>query len=443
MLFSIYVINALTIAIALTAGLLLSADFAIESRRNTAYLFLALTAFLIPAYRSEGAIVVGGMALALIVTSILSRRNPDFSTYRCFLAGFLTGAFGIAGYAADIIATRSIASYQDTYYADPLNAIGGRQTDVAQGAWIALIKPWKDATVATPWLTIAILSILIGAVGLRLLSRYRALPVIMFLLASLSSIGFLITNDSLIPGLIATTPLIIFAAVWLTRKDFKNPKVRLLGIASLLCFGGLIATIHGDGGADQWGGRLFQVTLPLLLPLMVIGLHNAAKSMDGRHRIVSVASILVVVLSLSLSALIQNRRQRVNIEEFRQMVVTTVEAVRRDQNIDPSRLLTFVTENQSSGTSRALWQDDVELRTLKLSFRMIPFTLTRSNLDSYDAVLVISNVNSSAFEVVNSKLEEDHSISVKRVGPELGCPSACYLYSDLPIDSSRTKSSGS
>lgn len=419
-LFNSFIVAAHSIAAALSAVILLLILRAVVDQRNWAMICTAIPALLLPMMRSEGAILIAALCGTLIVLAAILHESK-FIKPRMLLTGVVIGSFGLLGYLIDIRLSRSVSTVISSIYTDPVGSIGGRQTDLIGGTWIALFQPWSEQITATPWLPFGLLCVVLGALLLRILpAKHAQFIVPVLFVASCTAIITLTTINRPIPGLLPSMPVLIFGPAFLSRKSLVGVETKILCGVTFVGILGLCLTIHGDGGALQWGGRFFQILLPELIVLSLIGINLAL----GRLLVAAQASTLLALVVLTIALSISGLRLNYSLRSgFKRIVTSTALAAERilDHSAVPrNRTLILLAQSESNGTTRGLWQHDVQLNLLSVPFRGLYSILSEARFDRYERIYVLSNAPEPAFEVLNQALRKDHGlqISANSIAPD-------------------------
>ncbi len=203
-----------------------------------------------------------------------------------------------------------------------------------------------------------ILCLMLAAVLLRLLPRWRVLSLGLLLIAGLAGLVLLVRPPNLVTGLVPAFPVLI-AVIFLRRDDLRRPLVqRLVGVVAIGTVG-ILATIYSDGGSTQWGGRFFHVLLPALVPLVVVGLDRARARCTSGEAVVAGVCLVVVALSLSVTALRANVAYR---EHFELLVGATEQALA--EGPDASQQLVIYGPLATDGLSRGFWDERTTMDVL-------------------------------------------------------------------------------
>ena len=104
------------------------------------------------------------------------------------------------------------------------------------------------------------------------------------------------------------------------------------------------------------GGRFFQILLPALGPLVILGLDRGRAVMSRSEGLVAAASILIVTLSLSVFSLRVNHEGR----SYNSTIVEGSLELAADSGPDT---LVVVAELQPAGTGRLYWRGSIPWAT--------------------------------------------------------------------------------
>lgn len=401
-LFNCYTVTAHNLGTGL-AGLAVLAAFRAQASplRHSWYwwLVLASAATLIPCIRSEGSVFAGALSLALLFVFVLTLRSSP--QWQLATVGIAIGAFAVVGYRLDIIWTNSIAPFVG-FYTSPTDAIGGSQAGPLNAIRVALLQPWSYGGDASVPALIILISFVLSAVALKVRPSFQLLPIALLLFAAFSSLLWHFGYLTLVTGLVATMPVLVFTVTGLRRVDLRDTTTQLLAAISVVSISVLLVTIYGDGGAAQWGGRLLQITLPTLIPLCVLGLHNSFRPLRHTGAVVGLTSIVIVIGATSALSLRVNASYR---EISRKLVVSTSRAFEETEDeIRPGgRIVTLWSRGTRDGTSRLFWAHYNRLVLLNVPFAASYALVERAGDHGYDAVIVVTDAPDWALQEADEK----------------------------------------
>lgn len=383
LLFDAYLVvaHSLTAAAAAALALLTLRGFD-DAPPKWLWAAVAPVAVLLTMLRSEGVLVAAALAVAVGVMS-LSRRPPRIDWRRVVIAGSI-GVSAVVAYIADSRLADSI-----TGVAESGSGSVHRNPDALSSAWISLVRPWHgDATGARTSAILMFVGVLLGAVVLRLLPRYRFAGVALLLLAAASGVVRAIEQPDLISGLFAAFPLLFLGFVGLWARDLRSPTIRLLLGVSALTTVALLFTIYREGGATEWGGRFFHVLIPLVTPVAVVGLHHLFGGGSLTERRLAWGAVAVLTAALSVSAL------RANVE-YRRAAASIIEHVERfADSAGREDDLVIVSTLTPSGSARIFWRSAISNEPILSTLGMgdLHGALDTAAEAGHDQVIVMSDV---------------------------------------------------
>ncbi|MFV0318606.1 MAG: hypothetical protein ACK5O2_16790 [Microthrixaceae bacterium] len=345
LVFSAYVVMAHSLAAAAAAALVLTVTLAVEDHRFSMIpLTLVSTAALV-LVRSEGILVAAAVGGVVGLMALPWRgRKLDLASGSIAAAVLVTGAgtFLIEQiFVSTLVGTDGRASVVEA-------AVD--RAGPASAAWISLLKPWDSGLEAKVQVLLILVCTVLGALTLRIRPTFSLLPLALWALAAAAGVLTALTGPSLISGLVPAFPLLVVPVLFTTRTDLGNPLFQRLAGVTVLVTIAIVFTTYADGGATQWGGRFYHVLIPLAVPLVLLGVTHALGKLEPSHARFAGACLVIVAVSISISALQANRSYR---NRSRSVVTETI-AVARDW--DDGRQIVLFGRNQGDGLSRTFWE---------------------------------------------------------------------------------------
>lgn len=246
--------------------------------------------------RSEGALAVGSLALAGTVIGLRVRGRQLVVTWRKVGPSIAVGLAGIIAYVGNARWSLLI-----TGGAGATSGGIDRRPDPLRLAWISLVRPWGgDGLRPSVLFVLGILCTLLAAIALRT-SPTR--PFVAGALVSIAAVLMAIRQfepPAIATGLIVTVPVVVFGLLLLGRAELSQDPVRLLLVASAMTVASILWFAYGEGGGAEWGGRFFQVTIPLLVPVSVVSIVRRLRGLPVGYRTVAGSALVVLTLSISL-----------------------------------------------------------------------------------------------------------------------------------------------
>lgn len=367
----------------------------------------AVSAFLLVLVRSEGALVVGGLALtgALLSMHLVDRR-PAIHWKRA-VAACAVGISGVAAYFANAKWAAHLTS--------GANGAGGslnRITDPLAQAWNSLLRPWGiDTRNASTTMALALVCLVLAALLLRLLPRRPLIGCALLCFGAVAAVVRQFETVDQVSGLLATAPVLTFGLLLVGRSDLSRPAVQFLLGASAFTTLGILWLAYGEGGAAEWGGRFYHVLIPLLVPVAVIVLFRvqASAASVGYRRVVAAALVIMTAATsvLSLRLLVDNRH-------LSRSVVRETMALSAEMD-DP--FVAVATVNPT-GLSRLFWAEVRDGYPILNGGNLASFSdlLTRADAAGRDEVLLITDTSPINVKYVVDKvlerLDAEHTWSI-------------------------------
>ncbi len=204
-----------------------------------------------------------------------------------------------ATHVADRSAARAIAGSGAT--GSDLARLGSDNVSPLDGAWASLLRPFTGSWVnAEVWVPLVALGIILSALVLRLMPRRTLAPMALLIGGAAASVGIWFSAPGLVTGLLAAFPLLLAGLIWIRASDLRVPLVTRLLAVSVVMAGVVVAANYAVGGAVEWGGRFFHGLIPLLAPLVVLGLDHARRQLSATEARIALACLVVMTASLSV-----------------------------------------------------------------------------------------------------------------------------------------------
>lgn len=356
--FDAYIVVAHAPAAALAGLSFLGVSRALRSgtARHLAYGLPAMAGLVL--LRSEGLLFavalagsVGVMALGWPpLESVRWRRiGVAVSIGMVAVVSFLTEKW----WATQIVGTRVSNS--------PAAQLSREAINPLSGAWASLLRPfyggWEFATLMMPLL---VLGVWLAGISLRVLPRRPLLPLVALTGATVAAVGLWVDPPWLVTGLLAVCPFIVPGLVWLGRKELRNTTIALGLVTMAITSVGIIVVNYRVGGSTEWGGRFFHILLPILIPVVLVGLDNARRALSPGQARFAVGCFVVISLCTAGAAVDAQRDLRASIAD---MVGGTVAAVEAAREAGYDDVLVVPVMRSGDGSDRYFWDQDIEVLT--------------------------------------------------------------------------------
>lgn len=358
LLFSAYLVMGHSLAAGLCGLMILALTRALDDDRLWPLPLGLIAAALLVNVRSEGVLIVAaaGAAIGLMALPIPRRRPVD---WRSGLIAASLLATGLLAFLMDTWASRRVLQLSD-FGSAPLENVLSERTGPLDAAWISLFRPWHTDLQAQVPNLLVLLCLALGLIALRVVPNRPVLPLGLFGLAAVSAMWALFSEPGLISGLFAAFPIAVAALIFFKRPPKDQPLVARLALTLVLSLALIMLAIYGDGGATQWGGRFFNVLIPLLVPLVILGLFNARQQLSHREALFAGSCLMVVTLSMGTLSLRANSDARHFMES---LVVGSLDALPTTGTGTTPLLITA--QIGSDGTARAFWTEREEVEVLR------------------------------------------------------------------------------
>ncbi|MCB1256365.1 MAG: hypothetical protein KDB26_04625 [Microthrixaceae bacterium] len=380
-----------TIGAALFGVTFCGVSSAIRDSRYRHLLYALPAAVLTVMIRSEGLVVIGSLGATICV---LACGIPSLRRFRWpeILIGLAVGSTAILAYMLDNRLVR-IVTGEVNIRVDPTKLVLGKDAGPMSAAWSSLFRPWHGTGIdAVPWPLLTSVSLLIAAIAWRLSSRRPLLPLSLLAMGLVSGVSQALGAPRLITGLFVALPTLLPGLLLISRIDYRSPVVKRVIISSALSFTLLIVSIYESGGASEWGGRFFQILLPIVVPVSLLGWSNLLSKFEKPIRRYVIVCLLTISLAMSVSALRINHAMYVNYKGFRSAVL----AAALKTSDSASRPLVLV--GTQDGSSRYFWDDLNQVDVLTAAAPPNLLYLIQQASKSRGRVVVVSPYSPELFD---------------------------------------------
>lgn len=292
--FDSYVLIAHTLGAACAALAGLALVRMIDSSRSRIgwAVLLLLAVFVAVLLRTEALLLALGLAVGLLGAA---RRARDWSLALVALVPL------VAGEAARVLEGRWVIRIMGGSPTDaaPLGGLSrGGLSNQLRGFVITYIMPSYVLNVATLLtMFLALVIVMAGIVVIREPDDRNG-PIVFLGAAIALGVARVVLGADPIPGLLIAFPVLLLTVVvapW--RTLWRDVKVAALVVTSAVFALLVLATQYSTGGSGEWGGRYFAIGLPLIVPVVTLGLASLLDRVRGDDRR-KVAILLGVALAL-------------------------------------------------------------------------------------------------------------------------------------------------
>lgn len=302
LLFDGYLVIAHTLGAACAAGAVLLAVRAIERGSVTAAIAVGPCVAAAVMLRTEAALFAVALAAVVGVTAVAAAAGRRARVPAVAVAVVALGAAYGARLAERVWANRVLGG--------PGSGTGGGPADNAgflddriHSFVLTWLRPGYGAVSGVHVaLAVMVVAILLGAIAVR---RHPGDSGPLLLLgpaaAAAAVLALVIGPTNLVPGLLVAFPVCL-AGLLCLRRPSLGPTAARVGFATFVLFAlAVIATQYATGGSGEWGGRYFALALPVLVPVLLLALRDAGRSVASSSRRWAAASL--VVCSVAMAAM--------------------------------------------------------------------------------------------------------------------------------------------
>lgn len=396
LLFGAYLVVGQSIAAAL-AGFLMLVVLATGGRSRPIALLAPPIAVVLCLVRSEGIVVVCAIACTLGIRGLLPlvrRRRPEVASI------LLGAALLIVAVLTKLIEVKWAASIRGVGNGEIVGGVVRQDSEPFRAAWIGLLQPWHIGVDAFPAAALTALATLLGAIALRLMPRRPLLGTALVVMAAASAIAAFAQPPFLIAGFVPAFPICMLGLVFLKRRDLLQREITMLLSTVALSTIVIVSTTYGDGGATQWGGRFFHVLLPIITPLVALGLLQLLELVArpyGRVTITAAAIMTAAISALSLHTQIELRSTIQQIVEETDLALSHAES-------EGAKPLGIVALFSADGTSRAFWDSRDRLEIVRANhIAQLGPMIYRADTTGYNRVVVLSTRDAATLELFIGK----------------------------------------
>lgn len=303
--FDSFLVMGHTLAAALATGATLCAVRAIVDRRPATALavfpFVGGAVFL----RTEAVLFALSLATVAVVVALRARAR----LHGCMVAGAALVAVAVTRYVEAAWFARIIGDAPAAMRVPaPIGAEGFLQGRL-ESFVITWLLPDYDAS---PVRVVLLLAMVAGVVAAALEARRepstprRVLaPAAFAVWAAVAAV--VVGPAAVVPGLLVAFPVLTAGLLVLRRPLFRDVGAVLAMATSAVFALGVAATQYSTGGTGEWGGRYFALAIPVVVPVILLGLHRHARGMERVARRGAAGALVLCSVALTVTALLSLR----------------------------------------------------------------------------------------------------------------------------------------
>lgn len=329
LLFDGFLVIAHTVGAACAVGAVLLAVRAVERRSLTASVGVAGCVLAAVLLRTEALLLAGALAVVALAVGLVDRRarRPALA-----VALAAVGAGAAARVAEGLWARQLLGGVPS------LSSVTRPEPAFVEGRIQSLVLTWLRPSYGGPPVVDLALVAMVAALALgAYLARRRpddrtAIRLCATVAAAAAVVALGSGPSTVVPGLLVAFPTMAAGLVLLRRWSAQPIAARvMLGTFGLFAVA-VIATQYSTGGSGEWGGRYFAIGVPVVVPVLLVGLRD-----HGRRLVAAVAVCSVALTAMGLLSLRATHRFTADLVASvdagapgpAPVVVTTVEALPR------------------------------------------------------------------------------------------------------------------
>lgn len=303
--FDSFLIMGHTLAAALVTGATLCAVRAIADRRPAMALAVFPFAGGAVLLRTEAVLFALSLATVAVIVALRDRAR----LHACMVAGAALVAVAASRYIETAWFVRIVGDVPAALRIPaPIGAEGFLQGRL-ESFVITWLLPGYDAS---PVPIMLLLAMVAGVVATAFEARRepstpgRVLAPAAF--AACAAVAAVVVGPAaVVPGLLVAFPVLTAGLLVLRRPLLRDPGASLAMATSAVFALGVVATQYSTGGTGEWGGRYFALAIPVVVPVLLFGLHRHGQGMERVARRGAAGALLLCSVALTVTALLSLR----------------------------------------------------------------------------------------------------------------------------------------
>lgn len=299
-----FLIMGHTLGAAFAVGAALCAVRAIVDRRPAMALGVAM--FIAGAVLLRSEAVLFAFSLAMVAVVIGGRDRPGLPAV--LVAGAALGAAAAARVLETAWFARIIGEASPALRV-PAPIGGGFLQGRLESFVITWLLPGYDAS---PVPIILLLAMVAGVVAAAMEARRtpstpaRVLAPAAF--AGCAAVAVVVVGPAaVVPGLLVAFPVLTAGLLVLRRSLFRDVGAALAMGTSAVFALAVIATQYSTGGTGEWGGRYFALAIPVVVPVLLLGLYRQGQTMERVARRGALGALVLCSVALTTTAVLSLR----------------------------------------------------------------------------------------------------------------------------------------
>jgi hypothetical protein len=302
-----FLIMGHTLGAALAVGATLCAVRAISDRRPA--MALAVAAYIAGAVLLRTEAVLFALSLAAVAAVIALRDRPRPHAF-LVAGGALAGAV-VARYVETAWLARIIGDVPSSIRVPaPIGADGFLQGRL-EALFITWLLPGYDASPVPIMLLLAmVVGVVSAAIEARRETSSPARVLVPAAFAGCAAVAAIVVGPAaVVPGLLVAFPVLTAGVLVLRWSLFRDVGATLALATSALFALGVIVTQYSTGGTGEWGGRYFALAIPVVAPVLLLGLYRHGQRMEQVARRGAAGALVVCSVAMTGTALLSLRSE--------------------------------------------------------------------------------------------------------------------------------------
>ena len=254
--------------------------------------------------RTEGALFALSLAVVALVIALRARpRLPALLVAGGAVAAALVARYLEAAWFAHIVGDVTPAIRVPATIGEGF--LQGRLESFV----ITWLLPGYDALLVPTILLLAMVAgVVVAAREARRESSTPARVCVPATLAACAAAALVVIGPAVVvPGLLVAFPLLAAGLIVLRRQLFQHVGATIAMATSVVYALAVVATQYSTGGTGEWGGRYFALAIPVVVPVLLLGLYRNGQGMGRVARRAATGALVVCSVAMTLTALLSLR----------------------------------------------------------------------------------------------------------------------------------------
>jgi hypothetical protein len=370
LLFDGYLVIAHTLGAAAATGAVLAAVVAIERRSVSVALAVAPCIGLAVLMRNEAVFAALGLAATAGVLAMVRRRARLAALTVAAASVF---AAGLAHFGERIWIGRLVGTATSQTAISVDSGHGSLVSGRLQGFFLTWFRAsYTGTTQLAVTLTLMLAAVAVAAFAVRRHPQDRRAIVALSTLAGAAAVlALVLSPDNLVPGLLVAFPLMLAGLLLIRRPQLATTTAQLTAGTFGVFAVAVIATQYSTGGSGEWGGRYFALGLPIVIPILLLALRDAGRTLAPATRHWAGGSLAVCTIAMTVMGMTSiSGTHRLTADLMARIDKVGHQASALDSSIGPADSPVIVTT--SPAIPRAAWKTFDQQRWLLTTTADLP-----------------------------------------------------------------------